>query len=255
MRIRQCAFTGLFLAQALVFSPHLASAAKSTGASVDIGFFSKNDTSVLAPLFNLVVPLGTIAIEAQWGVFFIDPQQETADSEFKSLNPFVAAHYSLNLVAAELSVGAGVAVPIVDADGLSGIPLLMRGGWNAWLYRPDTLTIATPASLDFNIPAFDLRAEGALMLGVPTKDGGDTDFGFQLAGEVAIPAAVIIDLGARLQLVSPDFDEANLSIEPFAQLALGPLLARVGFLINLDSPNSFSDGGVWGLRAGLGLSL
>ena len=78
-----------------------------------------------------------------------------------------------------------------------------------------------------------------------------------------------MDLGARVQFVYFDldiaagrlgvdkFNDPYLSLEPFAQFELGPIEARLGFLINISGPadSSFSKGGVWGLRAGVGLKL
>lgn len=186
-------------------------------------------------------------------------------------NPAFAAHYRAVAGGWLLRLGIGVAVPAAQLEGASaeqGAQSLAAytraagvfGGWDPWLWAPETLSLLVPARAESLAGSLLLGAE----LGVGVLIGLDErvdDLGAVVQiGFDAAYATEIVRLGVGLYGVwtpTRARDEFQGSVEPYARIEAGPVFVRLALTVNLDTPfgTSFTDDGLWGLRLGIGADL
>lgn len=240
-------------ANASELSPHV---------SIDLGFNTRSDgglnlTTWAPNLSAYAVVDPDLALSLDWGLTAVNGR-EAIGTGVEPLNPFLAAYATPAHGPLRLRLGLGVALPIAEARTENELNAYrsaraLRGGWDPWLYRPDTFSLVVPVRAELAVgPPLLLAAEGAVFVLFGTAAGSGEQLGFQGALE-ATGRLGILDLGARLQAVSETPDEAQVSVEPFARVHLGPvgLLARL--TLNLDEPDGFAfdRGGIWGAHVGL----
>ncbi len=143
--------------------------------------------------------------------------------------------------------------------------LATHGGWNAWRYLPERVSIAVPLSVLLDLGAVQLAFDGALGIGVPVLGGvGDVDAFAQIAGEVYGTAATFdgggLSLGARLAVAGYHLggtgEAAQPSIEPWLRWDARPGFVTVRSVLNVGDPFGLgSPTGVWALHVGGGFAL
>ncbi len=249
-----------------------ADVAWAAGGSATLYTFSKNNQVYLGPELQVAIPvMPNTEIEAMVALSSIQP--EGADHQFHFMNPLITAHYEIALGVGKLRLGGGFALPFAqqgaDASGINvqAANTGARGGWNAFMFRTDTLTFVLPAKFELQVPLIDLSAEVGFFTAIGTGEGQKFKPGVQMAVEAAFPLLVILDVGLRTQLIFFEHpgvigtgltnSAGDFSLEPFTQLKLGPFRARAGFVLNMKDPYGFSfdTGKFWAFRLGVGLEF
>lgn len=192
-----------------------------------------------------------------------------SEGGFRLGNPYVAGHYRFASGDFYGRVGAGVGLPaarvsetsLVDAAvGILGYAgaLGMDGFYDTWRWLPNTLAVVVPFRFEMLAgEQLSLAADGALMGLASTREGGESRYAFNLAGEAAYRTNGHA-FGARLQVatIESDGDGTQVSLVPFARIDLGTAFLNLRLLLNLGRPGaSFDEGGIWGASAGLGFYL
>lgn len=233
--------------------------------------------TVISPLVSAGFTLGDVRFGLDWGFASGSYSVEGVevgddDSAFEIGNPFISAMYPiLRGGPVELEVGGGIALPLASAEdsNTGGAALFassaLRGAQDLWLWTDNTMSIVLPARAALDAGPLEIGGDAALAFLIYTGDldGQESDTLLQLGADAKIGIG-LLDVGARLAgvwaLTGDDFnDDGNfqLSIEPFAQAALGPVALRAGFLYNLDAPlgPSFDDNRFWGFRLGAAIGF
>ena len=227
------------------------------------------DDTVVAPRLDAVVP-----VSGGWAVQGILPMTTLNRSgdgtgTVRFGNPYLGGLYQLDLEVFDLSIGAGVGLPVASVpDDMDGGIAAQRafaaaqglaGLGEYWLYRPDTFSFAVPLKMSLDLAVFELRADATWALLIATSDASETDTAFQLGAE-ALFNVPFVGFGVRVQGVlvpTVSGDQAQVSIAPLVEAELGPIYARTMFLINLDGPSGLSfsggDGKFWGWHFGAGV--
>jgi hypothetical protein len=197
-----------------------------------------------APKFDVFVPVGdSFGFGATWGFGWVNADGNGSPITFN--NPFVSGHYKKEMGPMRFRLGLGVGIPLAsDEFGEDTVSLAAQAGaygaWDYWLYAPKTLSIVLPARIEFKAGPVILGGDAAIAGYIGTGDY-DSQFGFQLGGDVLVPIG-LFGVGAQLRAVSvptADVDTTQISLEPFAQVSLGPARVRAGFIFNLDDPYGF----------------
>lgn len=191
---------------------------------------------VITPRISAFVPISSgfaLSGDIGLGVLTGDDDDDGADV----LNTYIAGHILGDLGVASYRVGFGVAIPSArDGAPATADSSAPRGLTDLWIYSPDTWSLVVPARVEMDAGIVTIAGDGALVLYIPEE--GSTDFGFQVAGEVAVSLG-IVGLGARLQLASVptgDGDRTQVSLYPFIQAQFVAVYARLGLFYNLDEP-------------------
>jgi len=228
----------------------------ASGATTDIFHFQPT-------LFGSYRVAPKIRLSGTWGMAYssVSTTSSASNSNAAFSNLVLGAHYLLLDGGARVTAGGGVGVPILSPpSGLMDAAtfavndmaaLSVRGRLGDPLWLPDTITFFVPvrASVKFTNGLW-LRADLDLDVYVPTNDG-DTNLGSLLAVDLAYRAGGFIP-GARFTAdwqFSQDGDNFQSAVEVYLRVNYTWGFARLGFLMNLDSPwgSSFDDGKLWGL--------
>ena len=202
-----------------------------------------------------------------------------------SRDSFGAANLTLGLNyfsalgrAVRLKVGGALAFgPWNDSSGalteegtaLTLAGLSTHGYQNLWQYQAGAVHLVAPARVELG-DTVQLTGDASMHLMVPTLgNGADARLIVVLAPGVAFWTSDTVVLGARMplqfvsnndgpQMIVPDNDGFQMSLEPFIRVALG----EKGFLgsrftMHFDEPLGFSfdTGGFWGLHLAAGASF
>jgi hypothetical protein len=186
-------------------------------------------------------------------------------------NPAFAAHYRALLDGWRLRVGLGIVAPAAQLDTASaaetarGAYAYQRaagivGGWDPWLWAPDTLSFIVPARVESLAGSVLLGAELGVGVLVGVQEHVDDVGAVLQLGFDAAYVSDIVRLGLGLYGVwtpTAARDEFQGSLEPYLRLETDPVFIRLAFTVNLDTPygTSFADDGLWGLRLGVGADL
>ncbi|MCK6549209.1 hypothetical protein L6R52_25425 [Myxococcota bacterium] len=241
-----------------------------TDYTLNLGIVESSLT-VVSPLLSGGFALGDVRFGLEWGFasgsVSVEGNQVTDDdSAFEIGNPFVSAMYPVVRGGpVELEVGAGIALPLASAEGsdTGGAALVtsaaLRGAQDLWLWADNTMSLVVPARAALDAGPLEVGADAALgfMIYTGDREGEETDTLLQLGADAKFGIG-LLDLGARVagvwMLSGDDLNggDFQMSIEPFAQAALGPVAVRAGFIYNLDEPlgPSFDDNRFWGFRLG-----
>lgn len=143
--------------------------------------------------------------------------------------------------------------------------LASNGGWNAWRYLPERLTLAVPLSFLFDLGPVLLALDGALGVAVPVLGGvGDVDGIAQAAAELYGTAASFeagsFSIGGRLSVAGYHLGAptavAQPSIEPWVRLDVHPGFVSLRGVLNVGDPFGLGNpAGVWALHVGGGVAL
>lgn len=228
----------------------------------ELGFNTRNPAgsslTTWAPNLGFYTELDELfALSADWGLTALEVQNGLNQPGVKPLNPFVAVHLTPDAGALDLRVGLGIALPVAEANDAANLApytsaRAVRGSWDPWLYEPDTVSFVVPLRAEYlAAEVIELAVEGAVWVQLDTA-GGQERIGFQ----GAIEAATRVDLfrfGLRLQGVRPEDEVVRASIEPMADVQLGPVWLRGRLTLNLAAPDGFAfdTNGIWGAHLGL----
>lgn len=224
-------------------------------------------------------------LRLDWGLPYtsFEPRRDPVgrQSHSGSSNLLIGLHHVSSFADDTLftRIGVAVAVPLArrnDSDtegprsfqteGLNyDTAAAVRGLADPWLWALDTTSFVLPLTLGMDLPGFQLRADVAFGMLVPTSRATqDTHFVAQGSLEASLGLG-LLEPGVKLQVVSPylskatwDGENARASVEPFIRLQLGPLFARAGVRIDLgdpEAPPSPSPSRMWALGVGLGLGF
>lgn len=186
-------------------------------------------------------------------------------------NPAFAAHYRTLLDGWQLRIGLGIVAPAAQLDTTTaaetarGAYAYQRaagivGGWDPWLWAPDTLSFIVPARVESLAGSVLLGAELGVGVLVGLEGHVDEVGAVLQLGFDAAYVSDIVRLGLGLYGVwtpTAARDEFQGSVEPYVRLDTDPVFIRLAFTVNLDTPygTSFGDDGLWGLRLGVGADL
>ncbi len=238
-----------------------------------------DEATIFTPRFGAEIPTSrSLFVNLRWGLTTVTLRSpsETGtgtvrENEVVLLNPQVGLKYQVEIRnQVRFSVGGNIAFPVADAEtdataaayqfALSGV-----GGWDPWLYQPNTFGIVTPIKVEFKINKVRLGLDGAYFLLIPTDDSSDrnTQFGAQAA--VGAQAEIdMFDLGMRVQAVQVGDSGVTdgylqTSLVPFVNLFLFDEQLKIGFQFNFNfgdpTSTAFGDSGPWGLTIGAQVNL
>ena len=246
------------VARAQELEPHI---------QLDLGFNTRRPDGVSlttwAPNLSFYTQFDyQLALSAAWGLTAVNIDEDSIQSlgnGVESLNPFVALHVTPEFDRVSMRVGFGLAIPLAEGDSNANFIALRsaaatRGSWDPWLYEQDTLSFAIPLRLEWRAsPLLRLAVDGATFLFVPV--GGAPNRSEQLGFQGALEGLVYLGdfrVGARLQAVRPQDDDALGSFEPFAQFMLGDLGLHGKLTFNFNDRDSlaFDDQGIWAFHLG-----
>lgn len=198
-----------------------------------------------------------LALSLAWGMAILDIE-DAEGSGLSPLNPFIAVHLTPEMGRLRMRFGFGAALPLAEARDDATLEAYrttraIRGSWDSWLYTPDTFSLAVPVRLELEVAEpLLLAADGAAFLSVGTRAGSGEMVGLQGAVEARARLGEL-HLGLRGLVVRTD-DATQPSLEPFAQLALGPVDLSARLTMNLAAPDGFAfdPDGIWGARVAVG---
>lgn len=205
------------------------------------------------------------AIGLDWPVAYA---HEAADSNHTqdrvgSGNPLLsAAHNVFDDERRRLDVWAGATLPLawLPDDVARGFgramyayALASRGLWNAWLWAPESLGVASGGSYVTNVsPDVAIIVEGAAGATAPlsdvTQDAADLYAQVASAGELGA-GAVWIGLRVQGVFMTSDIDALQTALSPYARVEVGAWSFGGRVLFNLDEPLGFMGAGIdaWSL--------
>jgi hypothetical protein len=146
-----------------------------------------------------------------------------------------------------------------DAGPGLGVALMhaTRGGQDLGLYSPETVSIVTPARVEYEMDKLVLASDGALGLHIPT-DGGDIDFSVQVAPAAGYYVTPTAQVGLRLPFTwvptSGGSSKTFFAMEPYGRFDFDNLFVAARFTLNIDEPYGFAfdAGRFWGAHVGFG---
>jgi hypothetical protein len=180
-------------------------------------------------------------------------------------NPTLHLDYIVEHKPSRASVGVALAIPTGDGDidgsddsevaaaAAASASVLGRGLWNAWWYVDGAWGLVVPASFESVGDGYEAGFDAAFAYFIPRESGADNHALLQLGPRVAAVLANLV-LGARVKgvfMFDDGFgdDQAQFSLEPYAELRLPIVWLGLGFNLPLDEPAGFGDGaGMWSLR-------
>ena len=186
----------------------------------DGDYLGNEDVSVfhLSPFVRFFYPLrDNVLLSADWGFAFASFDDGDSDeSDFRTGNIFLGAHYVRHEGDLRFRVGGGLTLPIAnipDADNDQELEdafvalatyataVAARGAWDLWLWLPETMSLVVPFRLEKRLaPAIELGVDAALAMLIPIADNeGGTDLLIQVAGDLAFLLSQDVRLGFRLQ--------------------------------------------------------
>jgi len=243
----------------------------------DTGFGS-TDLVGLSPLFGIGwYATDAVRVQAQMGLglsFHSEVESPTspvsAGTAFRFGNALLSAdvgdfHEERGL---RYRFGAGLTLPFADAGDTSErlalhMAIATRGAWSLWLWAPGRLSIVGLGQVETDLAeSLVLAADAGVGLMFDVSEGGDdeTAIPVQLAANLEYLIGTVA-LGLRAQGVYapepllPDREALQVSVMPYGRIPVSEtVFATAGFVLNLNQPYgfSFSEGGVWGLRVGIG---
>ena len=243
---------------------------------------AQTDAIATSPLIGAAYSITSRArVSAQWGFTFashnaIDVngmQIESSDATFRMGNPLLSADLLGRHNALRYRVGVGVGLPLARSNNRTqdlgvGLAMAMRGGFHPWLWMPDRLSLVGTGRIEGDLgDSFVLGGDAALAILIGTASDANTNVALEVGGDAEYHAAGPLFIGLRLTMVlyadlAPGVsviqdDNLQFALMPYARFLFGTSFVTAGFEINLDPPfgNSFSSGGVWGLRVGVGTVL
>gem|GEM_PF-6952043 len=192
-------------------------------------------------------------------------------NSFRLGNPSFSAAWRFRLgEEGWLAPGIGFAVPVATlgsrdnpdpgADAALELASAARGYAEPWLYLPDMATLYVPVEVGWDLHRTKLSFQLIPVHGFGTRIGRrDTNF-IVTGARVQHALSRAFSLGCHLRtsfnLNDSVSDNAQVSLEPFAELAARHFFANLGYLINLDAPRGPSARlFVWGLRLSMGARL
>jgi hypothetical protein len=221
--------------------------AQSIGA--ELGLFGDSDSFTLSPLFNLQIPVAEDwAVAGEMGFIYTDTN---SDNITIPGNLGLGVIYTITREIIDLSVGFDLGLPIASfPNNQAGYlaqneAIAIRGMWDLWLWRDQTLSFVFPLKLVFEaLPLLNIRGDAAAggLVSVSKSKEEHSEFLLQLGGEAGLVLGVI-ELGVRLQFVwlpTQKRDNAQVALEPYALLKVKPAFARVGLMMNLTKPYGFA---------------
>jgi hypothetical protein len=141
-----------------------------------------------------------------------------------------------------------------SSEGTHQAAAALRGWWDAWRWRPERLGLALPLRLAVDLeggPTIEAEAAAALLFPVIGERMADTDLVLQAAVGVAWRLGDVVELGARLSVVTgaasgSSVPDVQAALMPWARLRLGRGRLGVRVIINAGSDHGFGaspDGG------------
>lgn len=247
----------------------------------ELSYFSKNEANASIDL--LLVQLGgryvldhSFSLTGTLGIATLVSTPRTGDGDvvWRPSNPEVMGYYAVPLspsLPMRLTLGVGVAGPVATITRGPDARLYratlsyaqaMDGLSRMWRWAANRTTAITSAVLDVDAhPELLLSFEVKPALLIPSREEFLHEK-LDLVVPTAIGASTGNDLirgGARLRAVllpTFDIDQAQLSIEPFALLHIGGVLAEARYTLNLDEPVAGKRGPqAWGLHLRVGAEL
>ena len=219
-------------------------------------------TTVLAPVFD-----GRIRLARRLSLELMLPMAavETPDDDgmvVRLANPYAGLAWFFVIDAADISLGAGIALPVarVPGDGDTAparVTFLSasnsRGRYNQWLWEPEAMSVVAPATIQVDLGLLGVRADAAWALMMPTG-GESVETIVQFGGEGFVDLG-LVSVGARVQNVwqpTAEDETSQVSVGPLAELDASPVILRSSFMLNIEGPagSSFSDDGFWSFQLG-----
>jgi hypothetical protein len=242
-------------------------AKNEANASIDLLLVQLGGRYVLDHSFSLTATLGIATLVST-------PRSGDGDVVWRPSNPEVMGYYGVPLspsLPMRLTLGVGVAGPVATITRGPDARLYratlsyaqaMDGLSRMWRWAANRTTAITSAVLDVDAhPELLLTFEVKPALLIPSREEFLHEK-LDLVVPTAIAASTGNDLirgGARLRAVlmpTFDVDQAQLSIEPFALLRVGRVLAEARYTLNLDEPVAGKRGPqAWGLHLRVGGEL
>lgn len=247
-----------------------------------VGIVSPDGGSILSITPTLE---GRFALSEQFGLQVILPfafvsvssDGGSSDSRFDLANPSVAFEAVLDRGGRGATiVRGGVALPLMnipDTNGLdgfadailaainSGAALGTYGGFDAWRYMPETLSVFGQIVGAVEADGLFMEFGAGLGLLIPTSDNAKTELAVQAHAKMGLGSTVIPYLGMGFLLIPTEYNEAasdgdngdafQLGVQLGVIAKLGKARLDVGAQLNIDNPFGFSfdDDGIFGLNA------
>lgn len=235
-----------------------AASGRSSSIGVELGFNTRDSSqgsiTTFAPridAFAMISP--NLAISAGWGLTTVDAESLAGGAH--TLNPALGLHLTPDLGPVRLRVGILATLPLASSGEASAAlesARILRGGYEPWLYLPDTFAAAIPLRAELTVfDAVDLALEAAAFTYMGTAADAETQF----AGQGAVEALLRLGmarLGARAQMVrgAPELDQ--LSVEPMARLELDAVVVEGRLTFNLEQPElERIEDQLWGAHLGV----
>jgi hypothetical protein len=247
-------------------------AKNEANASIDLLLVQLGGRYVLDHSFSLTGTLGIATLVST-------PRAGDGDVVWRPSNPEVMGYYAVPLssegerssLPMRLTLGVGVAGPVATITRGPDARLYratlsyaqaMDGLHRMWRWAANRTTAITSAVLDVDAHSellLSFEVKPALL--IPSRE----EFLHEKL-DLVVPTAFaastgneLIRGGARLRAVllpTFDVDQAQLSIEPFALLHVGGVLAEARYTLNLDEPVAGKRGPqAWGLHLRIGAEL
>jgi hypothetical protein len=211
-----------------------------------------------------------VAIEVRWPVLNHGSFESDFGGDSSSVkvgNAFGGAFWHGGDGRLTYRVGGGATLPLAwidDDDGLEGFFALAlasatHASLDLWLWLPETLSMVGSGGIEY---VEGVVAGGEMDLALVLDIGDvleDTEPVIQVRGWIGADLGEGSRAGVALGLVAvfdgdEEGDNAQLSLEPFVEIAFGNGFVLARLMMNLDEPNGFAfdEGGVWGLTVGGG---
>ncbi|MBX2813112.1 MAG: hypothetical protein KTR25_14955 [Myxococcales bacterium] len=275
MRVLNQKHFGIVSSHVLLAATTLVGVVSPARAAMDVEaeytFFSQNETTVHSPEFGVQFTTGQLAFRGRWGFAnsngFFNNEEKTDDVVF--FNPYFNVLHTFDIKILTLRLGVGASIPLSNPDRTNAINIARaniatRGGYNAFMYAPQTFGLTATAEAELNVGPIQVAGDiTPIALFSTANVSSDADgVGFQAGAQAMLPLLGIAGIGLRIQTaVLPEAyasSDAQVAIEPFVEASIAGLLtAHAGLWMNLTEPYGFAfdSDGFYGLNFGLSLSL
>jgi hypothetical protein len=191
------------------------------GIFADGDYLGIDDFSVfhLSPFIRFFYPaMDQLMISADWGFAYasFDDHDDHDESDFRTGNPFIGAHYVKHGRDLRFRIGGGLTLPLANIPDVErprhlndalvayatyATALAARGAWDIWLWLPETMSLVVPFRLEKGLSqSVELGVDAALAILIPIADNdGETEVFLQAAGDFAFLLSANVRLGLRLQ--------------------------------------------------------